>query len=700
MSYSKSMLPDYPIRFKTEDLLRRVPLAEKVASLILDFQGEESFVIGIDGAWGSGKTSFVNLVLEQLVGIENRVSIIEFNPWNFSGQSELIEDFFNSLLSAIKENEPGRQRIKEYAAKLIKKSELTFEPEVSVWGVKVSVGKLRKFGGKKTLQESRKAVDALLRGTGKRIVIVVDDTDRLDIQETKLIFKLLKMTANFPNTVFILAYDREKVAEKVTEQGLPGEEYLKKIVQVNFRLPQPDQQDLNRILFRDIDKSIEHMDERTWNVNRWSSLFQGGLKDFFKTIRDVKRYVSSLSLDLSIVGKNEVNLVDFLGIEAIRVFAPEVYTTIGNNKDLFTETQSTYVGIRIEDNRKARIKEIDDIVESYDDVTLRESLKGIIRELFPQVDGLYRNTNYGPDWQGEWRKNLQVASPDIFGRYFQLSTPIGTVSEEGMKVLMSTLTEVKSFIDNLKKVDEEGKLRNALTRVMDYLTELSDNQKQNLITALMNFGDTVKVEKVGIFDLEDYDTLIARLIYNTLKSLGQDKRVNFLKNSIEETKNTYTGTYIVGYLSHEHKEYEEKKSIQEPLLSKNDLGILETLCVEQIKAAEKQEFLLTTKNLPYILFRWKEWGSEDDIRTFIRNNIESKKRLVILLTAFVSRVLSTTGNYNTLSKTSIGKLYDIQLIEKKVANISSEDLNDMNEAEKEAVSLFRNPPKNHFHELS
>jgi predicted KAP-like P-loop ATPase len=57
------MLPDYPIKSRTEDLLRRAPLAEKVASLIFEFQGDESFVIGIDGAWGSGKTSFINLVL-------------------------------------------------------------------------------------------------------------------------------------------------------------------------------------------------------------------------------------------------------------------------------------------------------------------------------------------------------------------------------------------------------------------------------------------------------------------------------------------------------------------------------------------------------------------------------------------------------------------------------------------------------------
>jgi predicted KAP-like P-loop ATPase len=690
------MLPDYPIKSRTEDLLRRAPLAEKVASLILEFQGDESFVIGIDGAWGSGKTSFVNLILEQLRGADNDVLIIEFNPWSFSGQNELIEDLLNSLAATIAGDESGRQRIKEYAAKLIKKSEFSFEPEVSFWGVKVSAGKLRKFSGEKTLQESRKLVDDLLRGAGKKIVIVIDDTDRLDVEETKLIFKLVKMTANFPNTVFILAYDREKVAEKVTEKGLPGEDYLKKIIQVNFRLPQPDQQDLHRILFRDIGESIKGIDERKWNADRWSILFREGFRSFFKTIRDVKRYVSSLRLDFSIIGKNEVNPVDFLGVEAIRVFAPNVYTTIGDNKDLFTETHSLYAGSRSEDDRVARIKAIDGIVESCEDGDLRESLRGIIKELFPQVEGLYRSTHYGSDWQDEWRKNLQVASPDIFGRYFQLSTPVGTVSEETMKVLMSTLSQVEAFVDNLKKIDEEGKLRNTLTRTLDYLGDLYENQKQNLITASMRFGDMVKDERVGVFDLEDADTLIARLIYHTVKSLPQDKRADFLKKALEETNSTFTATYVVNYLSNENKEYAEKKSTREPLLTKTDLGILEPLCVEQFKAAEEQGTLLAVKKLPHILFRWKEWGSEDEVKAFIRKSIEGKKELVALLSAFVSKVLSSSGNYNTLNKKAIGELYDIQEIERKVANISSEDLQAMSEVEKEAVELFRNPPRNRF----
>jgi predicted KAP-like P-loop ATPase len=88
------IMPDYPIENSDEDKLRRTPLAKKVAELIAGFQGKQSFVIGIEGVWGSGKTSFINLALNELKDDPNLI-FVNFNPWNFSGQNELITYFFS-----------------------------------------------------------------------------------------------------------------------------------------------------------------------------------------------------------------------------------------------------------------------------------------------------------------------------------------------------------------------------------------------------------------------------------------------------------------------------------------------------------------------------------------------------------------------------------------------------------------------------
>ena len=367
---------------------------------------------------GFGQDIFVNLILEELSEAPD-ILITGFNPWNFSSQDELIREFFGSLADKmrgqIKEEKTALKAITRYARKL----SVLVAPEVSFWGVKVGLGQLRGHGGKGTLEQDRVIIDRLMQQLHKKIVVVIDDTDRLDNDETKLVFKLVKMTANFPNTIFLIAFDREKVAKKIQEDGLPGEEYLKKIVQVNFRLPQPEQQDLHRILFRDVDSVIGDMNQKKWDANRWNSLFHSGFEDFFKTVRDIKRYVSSLSLDFSIIGREEVNPVDFLGIEIIRVFAPDIYTAIGSNKELFTEGQLS----AWERDKEAGRREAEKILELAQDDRSRDSLRKLLKELFPRLDSLYGGASYGPNWESEWRRMLRVAASDIFGRYFHSPRP-------------------------------------------------------------------------------------------------------------------------------------------------------------------------------------------------------------------------------------------------------------------------------------
>lgn len=678
------MLSDNPIKTEHEDLLRRVPLAKKIASLISQYTEHESFVIGIDGPWGSGKTSFVNLINEQLQTDET-ILLIEFNPWNFSDQNELIKEFFSGLLvhlnKYVKNKKVATNKVLEYAGRLTKGIELSVEPEISFMGlIKLKVGKMRKAIGDKALEGYRKSVDDLIKETGKKVVICIDDTDRLDVEETKLVLKLVKMTANFYNTIFLLSYDRSKVSEKITEKGFPGDEYLQKIVQVNFRLPVPEQQDLYRILSHDINSIIEDIEGERWETNRWRGLFHSGFKDFFKTIRDIKRYVSSLSLDLSIVGKFEVNPVDFIGVELIRVFAPDIYAFIGDNKELFTGRESFWQA----KNHDARKNTVDEKLDGYPNDELKESLKKVVRELFPQLRG--------GSISDEFRKELRVCVPEMFGRYFQMSTPSGTVSEETIRSFMTTSFRIEELTQNLKDFQRDGKLRNVLTRALDYLDSLDEEQKGILLTTLLSFGDSVKSERLEMFDMEDEDNLILRLIYHILKSLPPEKRGNLLKKTTEDAKSVYTGAHIVAILIDEKEKFQNKQSINEPIVNEEDLTVLKALLVQLIKKADSDNKLLESKRLPFILYRWKDWGTSEEVNSFIKKCIENKKTLPLFLKAFVSRVLSTSGDYNTLGKKSLGELYNISEIEDKVSDITDTEMASMSDSEQEAVQLFRNPP--------
>src|SRR5258708_502117 len=253
-------LTDSPIQKRgKEDVLKRAPLAKKVAQLVKGYKGKGSYVIGVEGIWGAGKTSFINLVLENFNSKD--VVVVKFNPWNFANQNELIVDFFDSFLAGIDSSESEaeiKQTLSAYSKKLLRQTEFEFSPTFSLFGtIKFSLGKAKKIGETPTLGGMRKTIDSLLQKRSKKILVVIDDIDRLDKQETLLILKMVKMTASFPNTVFLLAYDREKVAERITEPGIGGEDYLKKIVQVSFQIPVPDKQSMRSILFKGLDASLD-----------------------------------------------------------------------------------------------------------------------------------------------------------------------------------------------------------------------------------------------------------------------------------------------------------------------------------------------------------------------------------------------------------------------------------------------------------
>ena len=132
----------------------------------------------------------------------NRNVIVEFNPWNFSDQDELVKDFFNSMVEKLKLDDEDKDgllsKLKKYAPKFRKPDKAVFAPEING----TSIGSLEWNLEGESLKKQKDKIDEALKELGQRIIIVIDDIDRLDRDETKLIFKLVKLTADFPNTVF------------------------------------------------------------------------------------------------------------------------------------------------------------------------------------------------------------------------------------------------------------------------------------------------------------------------------------------------------------------------------------------------------------------------------------------------------------------------------------------------------------------
>lgn len=686
------IMPDYPIENSDEDKLRRTPLAKKVAELIAGFQGKQSFVIGIEGVWGSGKTSFINLALNELKDDPNLI-FVNFNPWNFSGQNELINDFFSTLIAKIQPyiaDKNKLKKVKSIVSKLTKKSEIAISPEITAfWGaVNFKANDLFKIkGDEKTLEEERKDIDDLFSQLGKKVVIVIDDIDRLDREETRLIMKLVKMTANFPNTVFVLCYDREKVAEKLNTEG-SGEEYLKKIIQVSFTLPMPDEQGLQKILFSDLDETIkgvygevklEGNDEK-----RWGDLQYKGFKRPFKTVRDIKRYISSLRLNWSIVEKEDVNQIDFMAIEAVRVFAPTLYSGIAGNSNLFTGLQHhlSLSGNDAKKNLQAKVKELIDVLPP----DLHEPMQGICEVLFPHLD----NANYGGDWEQIWKQERRICAPERFGFYFQLGIPEGAISEVEANALESTFGDKTVFSEKILELVKDKRLRPMLVKILDRVKKLDETKMKVVISTLWDLEKEIGEERGAMFDFDDNVTQVSRITYHSIKNLAKEKRFEVLEDLVKNSKTSYPPVRFVSLLV--DQQTNPSSTGEAPLVSAEDAEKLKVICVAIINKLATEDILHQEKQMVFFLYRWKEWEGEEKVKEYIKKLIATREGLLALLKGFVSKVLSTAGDYMRLDKKGIEPLYPIADIEVLVKEITDEEITGMGKEDKEAVDLFRNPP--------
>jgi predicted KAP-like P-loop ATPase len=246
----------------------------------------------------------------------------------------------------------------------------------------------------KDVHKLRVAIDSLLRKQQSRILVVIDDIDRLPAEEVRQLFQVVKAVADFPKTIYLLAFDRRVVSDALdTLQSSSGKSYVEKIVQCPFDLPSPDRVSLRRLLFEQLDEIMKGTPEELIDTVEFGNLYWDGIDSFIKTPRDVKRYINILRPTYPIL-IGDVRSVDFLRIQALRLFASEMYHFVATNKEEIAGTDD-YLG-RTKDRTEERGKRFDSILETVTE-DKRQAVKGIMGRLFPRWASVYDGVSYGSD---------------------------------------------------------------------------------------------------------------------------------------------------------------------------------------------------------------------------------------------------------------------------------------------------------------
>lgn len=665
--------PDQPIGTAKDDLLGRSAFAVSLADSILAYKNKNSIVTALFGEWGSGKSSVINMALEHLAHASEKLPkdqqpiVVRFNPWNYSDQNQLLTQFFRELSVALKRKDYGADAKKageelEAYAEFFKPLALIPDPAglatvLSIAGYQVvkTVGHAATKWGElksKNLKEVRDQLDSHLAKQNRKILIVIDDIDRLSSTEIRQMFQLVKMLGDFPNTVYLLAFDRGVVIrslEKVQEG--PGDEYLEKIVQIPFELPVISKQEIEGLLFSQLDELITDIPEGKWDTTYWGNVYHSGLRHFFGNIRDVTRYINSLRFSFSMV-KGEVSAIDFLAITALQVFEPAVYAGIRDNKNVFAGIIGEGAGGQGTEVVQAKTR-CDEVLARVV-VLNQEQIKEFLENVFPKLKTIYSKTGYGYDWLTTWRLSARVCSPDIFDTFFRLSIPKGELSQKEIETIIGLAADEQVFSESLMKLKEDGRIVPLLERLEDYTREVIPLDRiPTIVRVLMNVGDAFPEGKQGMFET-DTPMRILRLLYQLSQRYeDQNTRFELFKDAILNASDSiYTVVHEVGVQGQQHGKSTSKKEPPDPeekrTVNVAQLEELEGLACDKIRVWAADNRLTDHPKLVSILYSWQRWcpNGEEAVSQFVKTLAATNDGLIKLIKAFVGKSYSQgMGDY-------------------------------------------------------
>ncbi|MBI1810430.1 MAG: hypothetical protein HYR78_00560, partial [Nitrospirae bacterium] len=543
-------LSDEPISSDKQDLLGREKFTEDLYKEITNLPFSDSFVFGLYGSWGEGKSSVINLLRNK---VEKNIDflIVNYDPWYFKDEEAILSSFYNQIEYALSER---------YIFSGIKRTFIKYQKLISL-GLSQAGFKIDLLFSDESLEKVKQRVESYISRTGKKIIIFIDDVDRLQPEEALLIFKLVRLNAKFLNTIFLLSFDPVVVQNYLKDDLNANPAFLEKIVQKPVPLPVIEQKDVDRFLDVHIDNLFKEMKIPKNTIEKFEKEFpytyQTQIRKLFKTLRHAKRYLNGLRSTLPPI-KAEVHLYYFFILEVIRVFYPRVYNDIWRNPWFYIPlkwSDITYFlspfNFSDENEKHSKIKEhIEDIIKSENEAeTLKELLKTIF---FVEVKNALDTSKMGHDnVAGSYRAEKRITHPESFRKYFMLKVSPLDISdgfvETTLDLWFSTARDEKegAIEKTLFGLQEKDMLLEFFKRLIVFMNKIPEDLIHDIVRAI--YKNAGRFSKKGTEDSwnSEYDKAQSLLLWLINDRTEKNKIHAMLEEAVTNTPNLPFAVHLV-----------------------------------------------------------------------------------------------------------------------------------------------------------
>lgn len=661
---------DKPIEKSSEDFLDRKSFVKIFAKTLLNSCNQDTFTIGLYGKWGSGKTSIVNMTLNEIESMQDNQSdtpiIIRFEPWHFSDSTQLLKQF---LIRLANEFQGKKDKTTKKVGQALTKYSAAFElaEYIPIPVANTLIAKIGKFSTnhignrmQKNIEEQdilkqKEQVIQLLSKVNKKIIIIIDDIDRLSAEQIRQVFQLVSSVAKFPNTTYLLVFDKDlvvKALQKVQEGN--GEDYLEKIIQMPIQIPDAQVSKIHGILFKQLDTIIANYPDISFHDDHWKNLFSYCVAPFITNLRDVNRLSNALRFKLTEISA-EVDFTDMVSITAIEIGMPKLYEWIKTRKDFlignFSSIEYNYKRDSQSDCCKYFENELTPLIDrqihlNYKSKTPIDAILTCVSLLFPLF-----GQKTGKGWivydDSEFRKRNYICSAEKFDRYFNLDVDAISIRKSMVQrvLLDHSIEEIeKSILDFNEK--ENG--IEFLQEIYSAISDISSNRAKIILSATIKVIPKLNIYNNSLFGLSSY-SYAEFIAYDLINQIDVVERFDFFTSIIlgatQEILEPIASIINMVELAYGRlgAKGEERSDIKK-IFELTELESLEQTFTERCKILlnEVSLFELSHWRMTYFLLK-----NFDNVFTmeYVSEKMKEDKNVVLFLSELVSRWVGSGVSY-------------------------------------------------------
>ncbi|MCS3870867.1 hypothetical protein J3D55_003783 [Chryseobacterium ginsenosidimutans] len=571
---------DNPIDKSDNDILGRKTKAIQIARLVKNNKSKSSIAIGIVGKWGDGKSSFMNLIEENLKE-DKRFIIVQFNSWLNISVKSIIQDFFNTVEKEIAPHSFDiSKELKKYASNVLSVNKNT-TTETLLNAVNLLP--------ENSLSDDFDSLNKLLNMLNKKVIVFFDDLDRLQPNEVFEVLKLIRNTASFDVFNYIVGYDKEYINEALKNNQIPNpEKYCEKIFLKEFPLAPITQKDINKYIkvkfIEFLPTKQNEINEAFSDINLHLDYYQGNVFASIKNIRNAKRYLNELRISIEGI-ENEVDLKDFMLVKLLKYSYYDVYRLLFDKQQFIDNRgNDSYSGQEKFNNYKLREKASDkkslslSLGKSFNKSVLKEEIEriGIYERYEIDTIGIICDRIFKDNYRNGNTTSLSLAYGQNYYKYFNDEIDnTNFLKEDFLAFLISDLKTMTEIVDKAKSEDRlvalmlfiyklnvfedlstRGQYEN-LVKILFYIANLDSDGRQrylgvdnkflysiidnynNKIVSTFNYSDKneLKIFLKSIFYQEkkyyDFEPDFLKFIYNYYGS-SNSLKMPFTKEEIIE----------------------------------------------------------------------------------------------------------------------------------------------------------------------